>query len=704
MEKVQVLKVDTEKAQTSIKELRKSLKEFKDQMASVEEGGDAFNALAKEASEVDLQIKEINKAVRLASKDLGDMIGNATTAAAGLVGGFQAVEGALQVMGVESEAVGDALLRMQGLMAITEGLAAIEESIDAFRTLGDTIKVATSSAGGLKRALVSTGIGAIVVAVGTIVAYWEDISKWIGISNTRLETQKRLSSDVVAGFQLVDDIIEGTLTNEEKLITQQTNLTKTYSDLQEAIKSLNTTALTTKGLRTWKKELKEQGIEVENTRDILAVLEDRLYKTGNALEITSRQLSQYDDNSSQGQKNLIQSFEDVILKIGEYRIKSAEGYQLTTQQQREYNQLLEEEILLKDRIKNTNWGLQYLNSQYQDLVKQMQSQVDKATADTAKAYADMANVILREEIGFIESKINRLGILHDEEYYNMESRTNRLAMLYDEEYYQSIEYIRKMEHIFALEMAMYDRQSVEYRNVYNARLSFLKEMDLLVTKMDLPGKMLLDELQALRQGDFKDNFFIQVGADMQEFVANLKPVKEETKKTYSEIYTTFSGVASGITSVMSMTTSVLSTLATNQATETKEGFEKQKQFNIAAATMNGLMGILNAWVSAMSPTNAWMTLPGQIAMGVAQTAATATLMGIQIDAIRKQTMGGSSSGSTPSAAGIGAVTAAPVRRDVNGASITQALNQQNNTRVYVLESDITNTQNKVNVQEKENVF
>ena len=118
--------------------------------------------------------------------------------------------------------------------------------------------------------------------------------------------------------------------------------------------------------------MREQGIEVKNTRDILAVLEDRLIKTGNALEITGQQLSKYDDNSSEGQKVLIQSFEDVILKIGEYRIKSAEGYQLTTQQQREYNKLLEEEILLKDRIKNTNWGLQYLNNQYQDLLKQMQ--------------------------------------------------------------------------------------------------------------------------------------------------------------------------------------------------------------------------------------------------------------------------------------------------------------------------------------------
>ena len=686
MEKVQVLKINTEPAQTSIKELRKTLKEFKDQMANMDEGSAAFNQLAKEASEVEVQIREINKSVGLASRDLGDMIGNATTAAAGLVGGFQAVEGALQVMGIESEAVGEALVRMQGLMAMTQGLAAIEDSIDAFRTLGTTIKVATSSAKVLKRALVSTGIGAIVVAVGTIVAYWDDISKWLGITNTQLETQKRLSSEIVSSFQLVDDIIASTITDEDKLITQQTNLTKTYKDLQDAIKSLNTTSLTTSGLRAWKKELREQGIEVKNTRDILAVLEDRLIKTGNALEITGQQLSKYDDNSSEGQKVLIQSFEDVILKIGEYRIKSAEGYQLTTQQQREYNKLLEEEILLKDRIKNTNWGLQYLNNQYQDLLKQMQQQVDKAKEDRQKAYVDLANAILREEIGFIESKINRLGIL------------------YDEEYYQSQEYIKKMEHIFSLEMAMYERQSVEYRNVYNARLAFLKEMGLLVTKMDLPGQAWLDELKELRQGDFKDNFFIQVGADMQEFVANLKPVKEETKKTYNEIYTTFSGVASGITSVMSMTTSVLSTLATNQKTETEEGFKKQKQFNIAAATMNGLMGILNAWVSAMSPNNAWMTIYGQIAMGAAQTAATAALMGIQIDAIKKQTKSGSSSGSIPSAAGIGAVTAAPVRRDVNGASINKLLNQQSNTRVYVLESDITNTQNKVNVQEKENVF
>ena len=88
-------------------------------MTNLDADSDAFKQLALQAGEVKHQIDEINESVKGASSDIGDMIGNATNVAAGLVGAFQAVEGALQVMGIESEAVGEALVRMQGLMAMT---------------------------------------------------------------------------------------------------------------------------------------------------------------------------------------------------------------------------------------------------------------------------------------------------------------------------------------------------------------------------------------------------------------------------------------------------------------------------------------------------------------------------------------------------------------------------------------------------------
>jgi hypothetical protein len=88
-------------------------------MANLDADSDAFKSVALQAGEVKHQIDEINESVKGASSDIGDMIGNATNVAAGLVGAFQAVQGGLQAMGVESEAVNETIAKMQGLMAMT---------------------------------------------------------------------------------------------------------------------------------------------------------------------------------------------------------------------------------------------------------------------------------------------------------------------------------------------------------------------------------------------------------------------------------------------------------------------------------------------------------------------------------------------------------------------------------------------------------
>lgn len=159
-------------------------------------------------------------------------------------------------------------------------------------------------------------------------------------------------------------------------------------------------------------------------------------------------------------------------------------------------------------------------------------------------------------------------------------------------------------------------------------------------------------------------------------------------------------------SACQMVGSVFSTLADEQDTQTEDGFEKQKQFQIAAATMNMLGGVISAWTSAMNPANAWMTLPGQIAMGTAMSAMILGTGIAQIAQIQKQTMKSSSSASasaSPSASGISASIQPPVQyaAEVQGASQE---NQQQDTRVYVLENDITNTQRRVNVAENEARF
>ena len=102
----------------------------------------------------------------------------------GVTGGFAAVQGAMGLIGVESESVEKQLLKVQSAMALAAGIDQLTEAKEAFLNLGKTAVRAFNS---IKAAIGSTGIGLIVVSLGVIYTYWEDISKAIGLSTKESE-------------------------------------------------------------------------------------------------------------------------------------------------------------------------------------------------------------------------------------------------------------------------------------------------------------------------------------------------------------------------------------------------------------------------------------------------------------------------------------------------------------------------------------
>ena len=140
MAKVEVLNIDTSQATSSIKALRKQLKELKDQMAGLEEGSEEFLKVAASAGEVKHKIDEIQQSVNGASADFGDMLSSATGALNGIIGGFTAAQGIMNLFGIESEATVEAMKKLQALMAIGQGIAQIDNGIKEFNKFANAIK------------------------------------------------------------------------------------------------------------------------------------------------------------------------------------------------------------------------------------------------------------------------------------------------------------------------------------------------------------------------------------------------------------------------------------------------------------------------------------------------------------------------------------------------------------------------------------
>jgi len=174
------VQVDASDVGKSVGSLKQQLREAQNEVNTLSE---KFGATSKEA---------INAAKRAA--ELKDAIGDAkaltdafnpdakfkalTASLSGVAGGFAALQGAVGLFGNKAEAVEKTLLKVQSAMALSQGLQAVGESIDSFKQLGAVIGNSVSKAfGTLRSAIISTGIGALVVGVGLLIANFETVKK-----------------------------------------------------------------------------------------------------------------------------------------------------------------------------------------------------------------------------------------------------------------------------------------------------------------------------------------------------------------------------------------------------------------------------------------------------------------------------------------------------------------------------------------------
>lgn len=111
----------------------------------------------------------------------------------GVAGAFSATQGALALFGSESENLQKQLLKVQGALALSEGLNSILSARDAFGNLGLVIKNdVLPFFSTLRGAIIGTGLGALAIALAEGYILWQDYAE--GIEKVR-EKLKKLRED-----------------------------------------------------------------------------------------------------------------------------------------------------------------------------------------------------------------------------------------------------------------------------------------------------------------------------------------------------------------------------------------------------------------------------------------------------------------------------------------------------------------------------
>jgi hypothetical protein len=178
-------------AEETVVSIKRQLRDATAQVALLAE---KYGVTSKEATEAAKRAGQLRDQIDLSNQLINGFNPDtkfkaATSALSGLASAFGGLQGAIGLFGVESEDVAKTLLKVQSALALSQGLEALGELKDSFAVLKSVVLDAFKA---IRAAIGSTGIGLLVIAVGELVAYWDDIKELLGGVSSE---QKKLLAD-----------------------------------------------------------------------------------------------------------------------------------------------------------------------------------------------------------------------------------------------------------------------------------------------------------------------------------------------------------------------------------------------------------------------------------------------------------------------------------------------------------------------------
>jgi hypothetical protein len=193
----------------SVKSLKAELRAITNELGTLEQGSEAFVKAAKKAGELQDKIGDVKNTINAFNPEAKFQ------ALAGAVGiaanGFAAMQGAMSLMGAESENLNKVIAQTQGAIALATGLNGLLGMKDAFDLLKlqavtsfTAIKAAAvTTFTTIKGAILATGIGALVVALGIAV---NEILKYNEAIDEEANKQKKLNDELEKSRELMEKV------------------------------------------------------------------------------------------------------------------------------------------------------------------------------------------------------------------------------------------------------------------------------------------------------------------------------------------------------------------------------------------------------------------------------------------------------------------------------------------------------------------
>ena len=636
---------------------------------------------------------------------------------------------AMNMMGIEGEEAQKIMGHLQQVLAITAGFKAITEGAKGFLQLSKTIKLSSVALNGFKAALITTGIGALIVGIGLLIANWDKISSMWKDTSPQKQSEAAIKSLTKATKELNDEVNTHVQQSKEDYIK---NLEKAAGD-EKKIQAATT-----------QYEKEQQQIRLKNQEDLLKLQEKNFQAQYKAYSKLSEKQKKDEENAvvqafntakdelnkTKGEIRNIrleitqgnaEALKEQTAKFKEHMNARKEAYkelqdlmaggdffkETTLQYERDkdkWKTLLKEKKITQEQY---NQAILKIEKDYGKKVQEEQIRIAEEEDDKYQQSLDAKKAFTEKKIQEIYKEYQTESELAAREFnskmvdLSISNDASGMRQLNDSFIQSQIESLEKLKEI----LKQYGDDAKETIFEIEGKISGLKNEEKLT---DNENKIADEEKKTeqvlelsgilIETADRVQSAWADVFVSIEDGFLRMSKELKSSEKGWNK-YGKVASIGIGVASDM------LGSLASMQDTTTKEGFEKNKKLQIASATMAMLSGIINVWQSAMSKENSWMTIWGQVAAGTSLSAMMLATGLAQINQIKSTTFeggGGCGSVAAPSLTALNAIQN-PVETvtQVQGAS-TEADVQD--TRVYVLESDIYNTSKKVNVTQNEATF
>jgi hypothetical protein len=748
--------IDAGNSAKTLGDLKTSLKELRDLAAQAgPENTDQFNKLATAAGEVNDKIKDVRESVSALSGTPMERLGNS----------FSRLRQSIFEMDLEKFKL--------SLIGIKDSFIALgAQALSPFRNLGVAISglvtgttTLTAAMRALGGAIAATGIGALVVSVGLLVAYWDDLKGAGGIIG---DTFQSVSNIITSATDALKEFARtlGLIGEEQKDLKKESeaaaNSQKQYTD--KRLKALKDEYDAEKAMRDAKKtsrtdenkaRLEDLQKEKEYQEKRKKILEEDVAATGKyatyVVELNKKRLDKIAELERAKEAEKKSFTQQTTLGFAAENIRRAQageeplsvrGATLRWTNDRNYLNQVEKE--LNDIIKNFNSTVAEYNAKKSlGTQEALDEELQNIKVTNQKIESERINQQVEAakkselEKGKQKKETKKSDLQILEEMAATEDNFLKKRLKVQENWNRSAEEIDAMYRQIALEgeftksddiFAEIDRR-LQYQSDANEKARLQEEAVNLQMSQNKAAQFDLENLMISRNHDvFTDemNYRVEIDnmyADIQAQNATWtsEMIYEEIRKRLQyqiDAYDAEKQAAIDKTNKIIDTArygaqaldginQFLYTLDENrriagEMTEkqvAKRAFERQKAFGIVNAAINtaaGITAVLASPTNKIDPTGTLMNL--QIAFVSLAGAA-------QIAAIASQKFDPNSFGSTtpnsPSAGATLPTSVAPGQFVPFGEFKPGDLEER---RVYVVESDITGIQRKVQVIENRSKF